>query len=102
MACMALAFIGDWRDDSINQGTINGRPYLKEMKKHAFRTYFEKKEGFVYIVSKAGFETAKGLTKYEFINDKKVKILAAYHVKDALKALMEEDIDMIPYGQLTF
>jgi hypothetical protein len=72
------------------------------MKKGAFNEFFKGKEGYVYIVSKAGFETAKGLTKYEFINDKKVKILAAYYVKDVLKALMEEDIDMIPYGKITF
>ena len=102
IASIALSFIGDWRDENINQGTINGRPYLKEMKKGAFNEFFKGKEGFVYIVSKAGFETAKGLTKFEFINDKKVKILAAYHVKDVLKALMEEDIDMIPYGRITF
>lgn len=102
IASIALSFIGEWRDDSIQQGTINGRPYLKEMKKGAFNEFFKGKEGFVYIVSKAGFETAKGLTKYEFINDKKVKILAAYYVKDVLKALMEEDIDMIPYGKITF
>lgn len=102
IASIALSFIGEWRDDSIQQGTINGRPYLREMKKGAFNEFFKGKEGYVYIVTKAGFETAKGLTKYEFINDKKVKILAAYYVKDVLKALMEEDIDMIPYGQLTF
>jgi hypothetical protein len=102
IASIALSFIGEWGDDSIQQGTINGRPYLREMKKGAFNEFFKGKEGYVYIVSKAGFETAKGLTKYEFINDKKVKILAAYYVKDVLKALMEEDIDMIPYGKITF
>jgi hypothetical protein len=100
-----LAFMGDkWSDNDFELGEIDGILFMVEKKPNVFSKYLDKKEGYLYTMSNKNFHSNQrlGMKKYEFISDKKVKILKTKKINNVLDALKKSKIKLIKYNQIDF
>jgi hypothetical protein len=65
---MALILGAGWKDDNINLGSIEGKPYLREVTKGAFNKFFSRPT-YVYHVQNKSFHTHPNLCQFEFVSD---------------------------------
>lgn len=82
----AIAYTGKWNDSTIQQGTINGIPYLKEMIPNAFADTFSN-GGYLYVIPSKYFISLPCLTKFEKVSYKAVPILREIFIKEPLTIL---------------
>lgn len=101
---LALAFMGDSSDNEIELGVINGILYMVEKKPNVFSKYFDKKQGYLYTLSNKNFHSDQrlGMKKYEFVSDKKVKILKTKKINNVLDSLKKSKIKLIKYDKIDF
>lgn len=65
---MALILGTGWHDDNINLGTLNNRPYLKEVTAGAFHRFLTRPT-YVYHVQNRSFHTHPNLCLFEYVSD---------------------------------
>lgn len=82
---MAISHIGSWTDSDIEQGVINGKPYMLEKKEGAFdRAYNSDSPGSLYSVSSEGFSDDSRLMREERIRTSEVDVIDEEKINDPL------------------
>jgi len=95
---VAISFAAPWRDEDIQQGSIDGQYYMREQYPNAFEKIFGGKKGYVYSVD-GGFETDPRLTRFEAIARDKRKVLSKEEIPDLLEALKTSKFRLLRYGE---
>lgn len=83
---VAISFLVPWTDKDIEQGSVNGKFYMKEMYPGAFER-FRGKAGSIYIVSADGFKKDSRLTRYERYSVSPVIVFKEERIVNAYEAL---------------
>jgi hypothetical protein len=65
---MALILGTGWRDDNINLGAINGKPYLKEVTEGSFYRFLTRPT-YVYHLHNTSFHSHPNLCLFEYVSD---------------------------------
>lgn len=85
-----------WKDDDIALGEINGKLYIEELKKDAFKVF--DRSGYIYSFSPNGFFSTKGLASFELVSYAAIRDFSTEKVKNIMSSLIESDIDIIYYN----
>lgn len=81
-AWAALAFIVKWDDKQVNQGTIDGKPYLTINDPNIVEQFMQ--GGLLYQLSPMTFFHTPRLTGYEYVSKKEVKPISSVFIEDPL------------------
>ena len=93
---MAISHIGNWSDSDIEQGVINGEPYMLEKKEGAFdRAYNSDSPGSLYSVSSEGFFNDSRLMREERIRTSEVNVIDEEKIVDPLSEMESLGVKII-------
>jgi hypothetical protein len=93
---MAISHIGSWTDSDIEQGVINGEPYMLEKKEGAFdRAYNSDSPGSLYSVSSEGFSSDSRLMREEKIRTSEVNVIDEEEIVDTLSEMESLGVKII-------
>ena len=93
---MAISHIGSWTDSDIEQGVINGEPYMLEKKEGAFdRAYNSDSPGSLYSVSSEGFSDDSRLMIEERIRTSEVNVIDEEKIVDPLSEMESLGVKII-------
>lgn len=93
---MAISHIGSWTDSDIEQGVINGKPYMLEKWEGAFdRAYNSDSPGSLYSVSSEGFSDDSRLMREERIRTSKVDVIDEEKIVDPLSEMESLGVKLI-------
>jgi hypothetical protein len=97
---VALSFARRWRDSDIQQGSVDGKYYMREQYPGAFEKIF-KGPGYVYELEDSGFKHDPRLTKFERYSDKDTNVIKKEYIEDVLEALKKSKFALQPYKEKT-
>lgn len=89
---VGLSFLGRWTDADMEQGTINGKPYMTARSKTLSSIY--DKGGFLYQVSPLSFHHTDKLTQFEFVSYEDVTPIASIFIPNPLELLKLLGVDL--------
>ena len=93
---VALMMASPWTDADLNQGSIDGVDYMREMRPGAFRVF--DRPGYIHTVPEDSFKELKGRNPdYEVISEENVKAVKIKKIANVLKALKARGIHMSEY-----
>lgn len=95
---MALILGTGWRDDNINLGTLNGKPYLQEVTKGAFNKFLTRPT-YVYHVDNVGFHTHPNLCLFEYVSDTEHSPIGCDLIINPLSIIVQSHVHMIWHPQ---
>ena len=95
----ALSFLAPWRDEDFEQGSINGRLYMREQAPGNYEKFFGGRKGYLYKLPSAGFAPDARLTRFERLSDRPAAPTSSEEIPDILAALAADpSILLLRYG----
>lgn len=93
----ALSFLIRWNDSEFDLGTVDGKPYLRELKPGKLKE-LENAKGSLYYLSTTNFETDKKLARFEMFSHLDEKVLEEIEIENPLRLMREAGVRIITYA----
>lgn len=95
---VAISNVQKWTDGDIKQGTVNGKPYMKEVYSGAFDMVYHQ-GGYLYTVPSQRFKRDDIIYGYEYYSETPVKPIKVEFIEDPVAELQKLGVLMIRYEQ---
>ena len=93
---MGVSCVNTWSDLDFIQGTSNGKPFMQEVYKNAFKTIY-KTGGFLYTVPKSIFRHDHRICDYEYITTHAVSPTDEKYIADPILELTKLGVELIKF-----
>lgn len=95
---VAVASCGRWRDSDIEQGIVDGKPYMREMYEGAFKRVYSS-GGYVYTLDAKTFKHVPVLASFELISEEScLDFSGCIFIEDPIIMLELLGVDLVYYS----